>query len=821
MLEYDWRALIFDRKIKSVSIDGGDAVIAFNESGAIDIAGWSPDPNAKRAPPPFKKLDVNNLALVARTPEGDARFEVDGAFDYADGGEFDLALSGDKAGFDPITLADPSGQLKARLGADGAVGVSGGVRGAIATSVGVVRGLDADIDARLSSWRGIFGEGSPALEGEATIALKSSTLDAGATSSLAAITAGGATPIKTLSLAGVIKASIAQGGYALTLGEDPLVISADRGDSLAIFASDTPLFESRGGVRRLSLKALLEGPVAKGDATFSAQSEKNGPWRIDAAATLGEQTIGGVSLGRFAGSFNGVFSERLTGEADVVALVRKATIGRLRINDMPAAGRVSLILDLEAKSLSASPAEGACIAIGRASFQMAEQDMDAGVADASLCASEGPLVAVNWNEKTTAHVEGALSAREARYRLGKTLFDGAPPRVDFALDYEPAVQTSRIVGNVAGGRFLLNKAFVLSEAKGSFEGDIVREKMSVKAILASMKIAQNAKEELVAPVHVAGVATLADNVSRFDFSVTTPKGRPLGRGEGAHRVKTGEGEAVFDSGLVTFALGLQPDRLIPALRGVISNATGTTEGGARFTWTPKGVVSTASVNFDNVSFAGPGVAVTRTEGVTGKMAFSSLSPVATDGEQTLSIRKIDLDALKLENGAMRFALPGDGTLKIVEAEFPWFGGTIGAYGSEMQIAGGKAETTLQIDNVNLAELLKYINVEGLSGDGVIEGVLPIVFEGGKASINNGILSSKGHGVIRYESNATNAASQSNEQSALAFEILRELRFDKLAATIDGPLDGTLDFNVLFEGRSDIPVKTGDKTQRIDSPSNTG
>ena len=47
--------------------------------------------------------------------------------------------------------------------------------------------------------------------------------------------------------------------------------------------------------------------------------------------------------------------------------------------------------------------------------------------------------------------------------------------------------------------------------------------------------------------------------------------------------------------------------------------------------------------------------------------------------------------------------------------------------------------------------------------------------------------------------------------------LRDLRFEKLSAIIDGPLDGTLNFKILFDGRSDIPVKTGKETQRVDSP----
>lgn len=817
-LDYEWRDLIFRARTKTVQIAGGGAIVAMTEKGAIEIAGWSPDPNAKRAPPPFESLRVDKLALIARTPKGDAAFDITGAFDYSDGGQFDIVMKTDKAGFEAASVADAAGRTTLNLGRDGSIRAKGSASGAISTPMGVAQGVDVDLEAALSSWRGIFGEGRSALEGEASVALKSSTVDASATPRFAAIAAGGATPIRTLTLSGALKAAFSGDGVAVSLTEGPLTIAADRGDKLTIAAGEGPLYEGRGGVRRLAFMAALEGPAANGEASLDASSQGGGPWRISAASTLGEQTLAGLSIGSLSGSFEGDFAdERLTGEADVSALVKMAKIGRLRIIDAPVAGRLALDIDLLEGAATASPVGDACLDVERVLVEMAEEDTDARATRAKLCPTTAPLVATKWSGEAKTRLEGTFAAASARVRIGKTLFEGAPPRIEYALDYAPASQTTRVAGEIKGGRVLLNNAFTLTEADGTFGGSIVGTAMSARAVLVAMKIAQNAETEMVAPVKVEGDASLADDVARFDFAVMTPRGALLGKGEGSHAVKTGRGEATFGSGVLTFAPGLQPDRLIPALKGVISNASGTAKGEARFAWTPGDISSSATVDLGDVSFAGPGVAVTRTEGVTGTIVFSNLAPVATSGEQTLSIRKIDMDALKIESGGMRFSMPGDGTLNVVEAEFPWFGGTIGAYNSQMSIASAKAETTLQIDNVDLSELLGFINVEGLSGVGTVEGVLPIVFEGGKARVNKGVLSSKGSGVVRYQGKAASAAAQSNEQSALAFEILRELRFEKLSAVIDGPLDGTLNFNILFEGRSDIPVQTGGKTQRVDSP----
>jgi hypothetical protein len=256
---------------------------------------------------------------------------------------------------------------------------------------------------------------------------------------------------------------------------------------------------------------------------------------------------------------------------------------------------------------------------------------------------------------------------------------------------------------------------------------------------------------------------------------------------------------------------------MPVLLGVVFNTTGVGAGKARFSWSPGVVTSSADVEVVDLSFGGPTVAVTRTEGISGAVSFSNLAPVATTGEQVISIRKVDLDALKLENGEMRFELPGDDTLHVINAEFPWFGGTIGAYDAKAPLSGGKADMRLQIDAVNLSELLSYFKIEGLSGEGIVEGVLPLSIEAGKARINHGVLSASGPGVIRYEGKTTDTAAQSNEQAELAFEVLRELRFTTLTTTIDGALDGELNFKVYFEGTGKIPVRTGKTTQRVDSP----
>ncbi len=808
-------------RARAVAISGGSARAIFDDDGAFSLAGWRLNPEARPAPPPYDRLMIDNLALVAATPNGPAAALISGAFSLVSGGEFNLKFNADRAGFAAASVNSVKGAAIIALAENGAIEIDGGVAGDIETASGVARGVDADLSARLTSWRGLFGDGPQGIYGRALARVKSSMLNAAETPSLAAIPAAGAAPLKVLTVKGSIAGDFSADGVVLRLDDGPITLAADRGDVLILTGGeDSVLYQMRGKNGRAGGALKLAGPVASGDAVIAAETQDGAQWTIAANAALKEQTIAGVSLAGLTAGFDGAISQSLvSGRLAVDGLVRTADIGRLTISDLPSKGHFDIKADLAARMMEISPSANDCWRFDRGAFRLADQDLDARVKGATLCGTNGPLLSMSWGGASDyVRLQGALAAAQTSVEMGQTDFTGAPPAIRFELDYEPAANASRAMGEFSGGEGVLADSLKLSDAAGSFETALDGDKMTLSANLSRLTIAQAAEIEFVAPVAVSGAAQLENDKAAFDFDVKTPRGVLLGRGKGAHDMRAGRGSATFDSGDLAFAAGsLQPDRLIPALKGIISTASGAAGGKAEFSWTPDGITSSGAALAKDVSFQGPGVAVTRTEGVDGALVFKSLTPVATDGDQTLRIRKIDLDALDLENGFMTFSLPGDDTLKIVEAEFPWFGGTIGAYNSTMALSGAKSETKLQIDNVNLSDLLAFLKVDGLSGEGTIEGVLPLTFEGGRARIDKGILSAKGAGVIRYTGQIAAAAGQADPTTELAFDALREFRYESLSTTIDGPLDGTLHFKVFFEGRSDVSMTTSRGKQTVQSP----
>jgi hypothetical protein len=237
---------------------------------------------------------------------------------------------------------------------------------------------------------------------------------------------------------------------------------------------------------------------------------------------------------------------------------------------------------------------------------------------------------------------------------------------------------------------------------------------------------------------------------------------------------------------------------------------------AAFAWSDGGLQSDASVDVEGLTFQGPGVAVAQTRDVTGTLTFSELIPLTSEGVQELRIGALDLRALQLVDGVVRFDMPGDDTVGIASATFPWFGGRLFATDGGVGFDGSTA-IALEASGIELGTVLSYIDVNGLSGEGRIGGRLPLRSEGLSIVIDDGVLTSEGPGVIRYVGGAADAIGEANEGARLAADIIEEIRYDRLVAGIDGQLDGDLLLNLRFEGASDVDLDAGGAAEVVRAP----
>jgi hypothetical protein len=72
-----------------------------------------------------------------------------------------------------------------------------------------------------------------------------------------------------------------------------------------------------------------------------------------------------------------------------------------------------------------------------------------------------------------------------------------------------------------------------------------------------------------------------------------------------------------------------------------------------------------------------------------------------------------------------------------------------------------------------------------------------------------MLRSEGPGAIRYRGAAGEQAAAAGGDAKIAFDILRDLRFNSMEVVVNGPLDGRLDFKMKFEGAGDVTVRSQD------------
>jgi hypothetical protein len=802
---FDIGEVLAKRAINAISIGPGRVRIVIEEDG-VTIGGVPLKRGGEAARDlPLEALKVDDLELIVVGATGNANARVSGALDVATGGEFTIRgdapnFSAGAIGLDGATFAATidfarTGELRAK--AD----FRGGVRafGVVAESAAL------GVEGAASPWSGLLGGKPHSLAGGGQIDIQTLKIRADESPLLSGPASGAA--IETIEGAGRI--AVEFGGGRLAVLSDKGVLLRSGGDETTTIKGDgsRPLYERDSGGARISLDASMAGARA-GSASLRARSE-NGPWVYEANARFADRAFGGVGFGPTAVSSRGKIGEgAASGDLELETHIRAAKVGRLEIVDAFVTTRASLAADLEGKTIAFSSAEGDCLRMSSGRFGLEGQNSEGRLGSARLCRSDGPLLVAEWGERRRASVVGELTADTGFYRIGATRFEGVPPALALQAEYDPALQLTTMTGTLLGGRVVINGALIASESAGSISARLEKAALSGEAGLDRVTIVQNKRPLQIAPIRAAGTARLADEKIAFDYAAATPAGVPLGKGVGAHDVRLGVGETVFRSGRLAFARGrLQPSALLPPLRGIVGDAAGSAEGEARFAWGRRAsdFRSSGAISVANLRFIGPGRAVSATSGVSGALQLDSLAPLKSAGEHSLTVKLVDLDALKLENGTIRYELPGDSTLRVIVAEFPWFGGRIGAYDAVAPLIGGKIDLSLKAETVSLKDMLEFIDIEGLSGEGIIEGVLPLSIAEGKARIVEGAMSAKGPGVIRYVGKAAEAAASADSQAKLAFDILRELHFEELTAKVDGPLDGDLNFNIVFKGTNSVTI----------------
>jgi hypothetical protein len=287
---------------------------------------------------------------------------------------------------------------------------------------------------------------------------------------------------------------------------------------------------------------------------------------------------------------------------------------------------------------------------------------------------------------------------------------------------------------------------------------------------------------------LAGKLEPRDSALAFDLRATEDRHQVVLNARGTFDPETRSGEAQLAMPRIRFAKGgLQPAQLAPQLAGRLGSVVGSLEATGRARFAAGQTQLTLDVAGRDLGFE---TSVARVAGLNGTLRFEGPSPLSTPPGQLVSIARIGF-GLDLTNGLIAGQLRPDGSVAIESAEWQILGGRVRTAGRIDPQATQQA-FVLEAEALDLAQLLARIDLEGLSGEGRLDGSLPIARRGASLAIDHAVFRARPGGRLRYRP-AADAASQRRRGASLdillgAFE---NLALEKLEIELDGDANGKL------------------------------
>lgn len=273
----------------------------------------------------------------------------------------------------------------------------------------------------------------------------------------------------------------------------------------------------------------------------------------------------------------------------------------------------------------------------------------------------------------------------------------------------------------------------------------------------------------------------------FDLAATIGlvDGPPLARLAGRYDdAGAGTARVVLD-GLQFSPDGLQPSDISPALAD-LEEVEGQLTGEATLHWPMDRAPAAGRVRTEGLSFRSQGVGV---KGLALDLEIDSLTPLASKPDQRLRIGEVDAGApiteIDLSFGLDQQPDPG---VDLSGGSFRLGGAAWRIEPTRLDPAAAENAIALATETLDLATFFALIEVEGLSGSGVLVGRIPIRVGEAGVVVDNGKLEAQAPGRLSIRSQAlVSALSGGGETVELAIRALEDFRYDQLSVTVNKTL----------------------------------
>lgn len=141
----------------------------------------------------------------------------------------------------------------------------------------------------------------------------------------------------------------------------------------------------------------------------------------------------------------------------------------------------------------------------------------------------------------------------------------------------------------------------------------------------------------------------------------------------------------------------------------------------------------------------------------------------------------------------------DGALRIGSARAEALGGRISLAPFSCAVPPASFDTTVTLENVDLAQALVLAAVEGLGGAGRLSGQIPVQYQAGKVRFGAGTLTAREAGNLAYRPATPPAFLAEGGQGALLAQVFSDFRYSALALRLEGTPGDTLTLGARIEG----------------------
>ncbi|MFT3729311.1 MAG: YdbH domain-containing protein [Terricaulis sp.] len=303
-------------------------------------------------------------------------------------------------------------------------------------------------------------------------------------------------------------------------------------------------------------------------------------------------------------------------------------------------------------------------------------------------------------------------------------------------------------------------------------------------------------------------ASLSDGLIDAHGNIVIEEGaRQLASFTAEHNVSLGAGQARVVADALTFGPNLQPYDISELARGMVDNVRGPASAEADVAWDSEHMRSSGVLHLNGVSLSTGTIPMI--QDVRGDVHFDDLFALTTPQHQRLHVGLIN-PGIAVNNGDILFQLLPQQHIAIEQAQFDFAGGKLLVTPVTIAIGADETRFELTLRDVDAATLISTLNVPDVTATGHVEGRFPLLLTRRSAYIHDGLLESQGDGgTISYVGHAGDGA---GGFARVAFDALRNFRYDNLRLTLNGDLAGDIVSQIQFTGHnSGKPIDLGSMT----------